>query len=142
MVADGLCERGYDATHASSSKGAAKLLEAGSPNFDAVVTDLRMPGLDGLELLSIAKRVDPARPVIVMTAYSAVDSAIESIRRGAYHYVTKPFKADELALFLGRALDEARLRKETGILRRALQEKFGVDDGTVARWLADEEESR
>ncbi|HEY2517283.1 MAG TPA: sigma-54 dependent transcriptional regulator [Polyangiaceae bacterium] len=126
MVADGLAERGYDATHVSSSKGAAKLLETGEPNFDAVVTDLRMPGLDGLEMLSLAKRADPTRPVIVMTAYSAVDSAIESIRRGAYHYLTKPFKADELALFLGRALEEARLRRETATLRRALHDRFSL----------------
>jgi two-component system response regulator HydG len=128
MVADGLCERGYDARHVSSSKGAVKLLEAGDPNFDAVVTDLRMPGIDGLEMLAIAKRTDPGRPVIVMTAYSALDSAIESIRRGAYHYLTKPFKADELALFLGRALDEVRLRKETANLRRALHDRFSIEN--------------
>ena len=128
MLADGLCERGYDAKHISSSKSAAKLLEAGAPNFDAVVTDLRMPGIDGLEMLAIAKRTDPTRPVIVMTAYSALDSAIESIRRGAYHYLTKPFKSDELALFLGRALEEARLRKETATLRRALHDRFSIEN--------------
>ncbi len=122
MVADGLSERGYDARHLSSSKAAARWLEEGDPAFDAVVTDLRMPGIDGLEMLSIAKRADPARPVIVMTAYSAIDSALESIRRGAYHYLTKPFKTDELAIFLGRALDEVRLRKETAALRRALHD--------------------
>jgi two-component system response regulator HydG len=128
MVADGLFERGYDAKSVSSSKSAAKLLEAGDPNFDAVVTDLRMPGVDGLEMLAIAKRTDAARPVIVMTAYSALDSAIESIRRGAYHYLTKPFKSDELALFLGRALDEVRLRKETATLRRALHDRFSIEN--------------
>jgi two-component system response regulator HydG len=77
-----------------------------------------------------------------MTAYSAVDSAIESIRRGAYHYLTKPFKADELALFLGRALDDARMRRETATLRRALRERLGVDDDALARWLAEKEASR
>jgi two-component system response regulator HydG len=140
-VADGLTERGYDARHVSSSKGAAKLLEAGDPNFDAVVTDLRMPGIDGLEMLSVAKRTNPGRPVIVMTAYSALDSAIESIRRGAYHYLTKPFKADELALFLGRALDDVRLRKETASLRRALHDRFSIENligsSAVMREVAD-----
>jgi two-component system response regulator HydG len=124
MVADGLSERGYDATSVSSSKEAARLLEATNSELDAVVTDLRMPGVDGLEMLSISKRAAPSRPVIVMTAYSAVDSAIESIRRGAYHYLTKPFKADELALFLERALDEARLRRETANLKLALRERY------------------
>ena len=72
MVADGLGERGFDATAIGASASAAKLLEANDPRFDAVVTDLRMPGIDGLEMLSIARRTDPGRPVIVMTAYSAV----------------------------------------------------------------------
>jgi two-component system response regulator HydG len=122
MLVDGLAERGYLATSVSSSKEAARLLES-STDFDAVVTDLRMPGVDGLEILSIAKRAAPSRPVIVMTAYSAIDSAIESIRRGAYHYLTKPFKADELALFLERALEDTRLRKEAASLKLALRER-------------------
>jgi two-component system response regulator HydG len=134
MVADGLAERGYDATVASSSAQAVKLLEAKGSRFDAVVTDLRMPGPDGLELLSIARRADPGRPVIVMTAYSAIDTAVESIRRGAYHYLTKPFKVDELAIFLGRALDEAKLRRETATLKRALRDRFSIENlvGTSA----------
>jgi two-component system response regulator HydG len=123
-VADGLCERGYDAVPIDSSREAARLME--QEGFDVLVTDLRMPELDGIALLEVSKRVDPGRPVIMMTAYSAVDSAIESIRRGAYHYLTKPFKADELALFIDRALDEARLRRETVSLRRALKEHFAI----------------
>jgi two-component system response regulator HydG len=123
-LADGLSERGYDATPTDSSREAARLVQEGG--FDALVTDLRMPELDGLGLLEISRKVAPGRPVIIMTAYSAVDSAIESIRQGAYHYLTKPFKVDELALFLGRALDEARLRRETASLRRALRERFSV----------------
>jgi two-component system response regulator HydG len=124
----------------SSSKEAARLLESAT-DFDAVVTDLRMPGIDGLEILSIAKRAAPSRPVIVMTAYSAVDSAIESIRRGAYHYLTKPFKADELALFLERALEEAHLRKEAATLKLALRERYSpanlVGKSPAMRELAD-----
>jgi two-component system response regulator HydG len=87
-----------------------------------------MPQLDGLGLLAISKKTDPSRPVIVMTAYSALDSAIESIRQGAYHYMTKPFKVDELALFLERALGEARLRREAITLKRALRERLGLDN--------------
>ncbi|HEX3593875.1 MAG TPA: sigma-54 dependent transcriptional regulator [Polyangiaceae bacterium] len=123
-LADGLSERGYDAVAASSSREAARAL--GSDDFDVLVTDLRMPEPDGLALLAASKDANPARPVIMMTAYSAVDSAIESIRRGAYHYLTKPFKVDELALFVDRAMDEARLRRETVSLRRALKKQFAV----------------
>jgi FixJ family two-component response regulator len=117
-VADGLSERGYDAKPIDSSREAARLM--GQDELDVLVTDLRMPEFDGMALLEVSKHVDPGRPVIIMTAYSAVDSAIESIRRGAYHYLTKPFKVDELALFVDRALDEARLRRETVSLRREL----------------------
>jgi two-component system response regulator HydG len=122
MVADGLGERGYEAVAAGSSREAAERLE--SDSFDALVTDLRMPEVDGLGLLARSRKLDPARPVIVMTAYSAIDTAVESIRQGAYHYLTKPFKQDELALFLGRALDEARLRRETAQLRATLKQRY------------------
>ena len=124
-LADGLSERGYRAIPEGSSTAAARRLEQDG-DVDALVTDLRMPGLDGLGLLTLSRRLDPTRPVIVTTAYSAVDSAIESIRQGAYHYLTKPFKVDELELFLRRALEEARLRNEAVVLRRALRERFSL----------------
>ena len=109
-LADGLLENGYDAVALSSSREAAERLVEDS--FDALVTDLRMPGIDGLELLKLSRAAAPARPVIVMTAYSAVESAIESIRQGAFHYLTKPFKLDELVLFLSRALEDSQLRRD------------------------------
>ena len=124
MLADGLSERGYQAVPEKSSRKAARLLEG--PSFAALVTDLRMPEMDGLQLLEISRRLAPDRPVIVMTAYSALDTAIESIRRGAYHYATKPFKIDEIALFLGRALDEVRVRREATSLKRALRDRFAI----------------
>jgi two-component system response regulator HydG len=123
-VADGLIECGYDALAIASSRLAAKMLAEEA--FDALVTDLRMPELDGLELLRISRAAAPSRPVIVMTAYSAVESAIESIRQGAFHYLTKPFKVDELSLFLSRALEDSRLRREAAALRSALRERFGL----------------
>ena len=126
MLTDGLAERGYDAVPLRSSREAAKRLS--DEPFDALVTDLRMPDVDGLGLLAIARKVAPGCPVILMTAYSAVETAIESIRQGAYHYLTKPFKVDELALFLGRALEESRVRREAASLRRALREHFELSN--------------
>jgi len=122
-IADGLEARGYHATAVAS--GTEAMMKLGEP-FDALVTDLRMPGVDGLELVASSRKIAPDRPVIVMTAFSAVDTAVESIRRGAYHYLTKPFKLDELDLFLARALDEARLRTRAASLQRALRDRFSL----------------
>ncbi len=126
MVADGLTEKGFEAQPVASSQDAVRWLE--QERVDALVTDLRMPSLDGLALLAISKRTAPLRPVILMTAFSAVDTAIEAIRQGAYHYLTKPFKVEELALFLDRAFDEASVRHEAAALRRVLQDRFSLEN--------------
>ncbi len=122
-IVEGLGDRGYEAIGVTSSTEAA--LRLGEP-FDAVVTDMRMPGIDGLELVSRSRAIAPDRPVIVMTAFSAIDTAVESIRRGAYHYITKPFKLEELDLFLGRALDEAHLRTRAANLELAMRDRFSL----------------
>jgi two-component system response regulator HydG len=88
-----------------------------------VVIDLRMPGADGMEVLAASRKLAPDRPVIIMTAFSAIENAVESIRQGAYHYLTKPFKIGELVIFLGRALEEVEMRRETTRLRRALEQE-------------------
>jgi two-component system response regulator HydG len=123
-IADGLRDRGWGATALASSQKALELLAGGG--VDALVTDLRMPDVDGLALLAASRRTKPTRPVIIMTAYGEVESAIESIRQGAHHYLVKPFKLDELVLFLERALDEQRVRSEARALRAALTERFSL----------------
>ncbi len=122
MLADGLADQGYAPVALASGKAALAHLE--SQPVDVLVTDLRMPDLDGLELLAASRRLDPARPVIVMTAYGAIDTAVESIRQGAFHYLTKPFKLKELVVFLERALEESRVRREAAALRTTLRERF------------------
>ena len=121
-LTDGLLDLGYDAVGTGSGLEAKRLLEEAPMEFAALVTDLRMPGLDGLGLLAVSQRLSRERPVIMMTAYSAVETAVESIRLGAYHYLTKPFKVSELDLFLARALSEASLKREARTLRQTLGE--------------------
>ena len=123
-VAAGLELRGYACRPLGTAEEAIAAIAEGK--HDALVCDLRIPGTDGLELLAQSRAICPESPVIVMTAFSGVDTAVESIRRGAYHYLTKPFKVDELVLFLRRALDESALRREA----RSLREAFGrpLDD--------------
>lgn len=93
-IAEGLELRGWCAIPVGGGVRALRLLELGL--CEALVTDLRMPHVGGLELLSFAKRHVPELPVIVMTAFSARDAALECVQRGAFHYVTKPFKIAEL----------------------------------------------
>jgi len=123
-LAEGLEDCGYDAVAAAGGIPARALL--GKETFDVLVTDLRMPDLDGLALLAASKALAPSRPVIVMTAYGAIDTAIEAIRQGAYHYLTKPFKVDELSLFVARALDEAAVRLEAATLKKNLRDRFSL----------------
>jgi two-component system response regulator HydG len=138
-TADALIDRGHDAVAVWRGREAIARLEA--EIFHAVVTDLRMPEVDGLAVLAASRRLDPERPVIVMTAFSAIDTAVESIRQGAYHYLTKPFKTDELAIFLKRAIDEYRLRREATALRTTLKQRFSsanlIGDSVAMRAVVD-----
>src|SRR5690606_10841578 len=109
-IADGLTDKGWEVTTASSPSEASALVRERS--VDLLVTDLRMPEVAGIALLDLSRKVAPERPVIVMTAFGAVDTAVESLRKGAYHYLLKPFKVAELDIFIRRALDERALRRE------------------------------
>jgi two-component system response regulator HydG len=120
-LADGLEALGWRVQAVGDATVAAELVRA--RQYDALVSDLRMPQLDGLKLLALAKELAPERPVIIMTAFSAIDSAVECVRQGAYHYLTKPFKVAELDLFLQRALENRALRQTARQLERALRQR-------------------
>ncbi len=129
-ISDALEDRGYDVARASTSDDVEALVR--DLSIEAVVTDLRMPGLDGIAVLELSRRLAPERPVIVMTAFGAVDTAVESVQKGAYHYLLKPFKVAELDIFLRRALAERELQTEAKTLRRALGDRYSIDQ-VVAR---------
>jgi len=124
MLADGLRAVGYEVRAASGREAAAL---ARDPEVDVLVTDLRMPEIDGITLLTLSKEVAPERPVIVMTAFGAIDTAVECLRKGAYHYLLKPFKVAELDLFVRRALDDRALRREAKTLKKALADRRSLD---------------
>jgi len=115
-LVDGLIDQQCDAVAFESAIAALEAVKTG--DIDVVVTDLRMPEMDGLALLDAIRAAAPQTQVIVMTAYGAVDSAVEAIRKGAYHYLTKPFKVDELVIFVRRAIAERALRREAATLRK------------------------
>jgi len=85
-----------------------------------VVTDLQMPGMSGIELLAAIRRIDEDLPVVLMTAYATIETAVEAMREGAFDYVTKPFSGDELMIAVDRAIEHGRLRTENQVLRAAV----------------------
>lgn len=95
---------------------------------DAVLTDIKMPGMDGLELLDQVKAIDSETPVLIMTAYSSVDSAIAALRKGAYDYVTKPFVNEDLLQTVKNALRTRELSKENRNLRRELDKRYSFSE--------------
>lgn len=119
-----LAELGYEVSEASDAHSAGRVFD-GQP-FDLVVTDVRMPGMSGLDLLTHVKRLRPQTEVILMTAYAEVDDAVQAIKRGAYDYITKPFTTQALVdkierLFAGRTATNAETETERfgGLLARS-----------------------
>ncbi len=105
----------------TASDGAKALGYLAASMFDVVVSDVRMPGLDGMTLLTAIKREQPEVEVVLMTAYATVESAVAAMKVGAYDYLTKPFDPDEAALVIQRAAERRRLKRETRDLRAALE---------------------
>ncbi|HEX7488342.1 MAG TPA: response regulator, partial [Anaeromyxobacteraceae bacterium] len=100
--------------------------------FDCVVTDLRMPGIDGLTGLKKFHEKLPDLPVVIVTAFATVDTAVEAMKSGAFDYLKKPFEPDELELIVERAVEHMRLKRENAQLRSALDGAFSVQ-GIIGR---------
>ncbi len=94
--------------------------------FDAIVTDLRMPGIDGIEGLRRFKAKVPEVPVILVTAFATVETAVEAMKAGAFDYLKKPFEPEELEIVVARAVEHGRIRRENAQLRRALTSEFSL----------------
>jgi DNA-binding NtrC family response regulator len=117
-----LSEEGYSVHTAADAEAGVNTLR--QQKIDLVVTDLRLPGMDGLEFLQAVKRVDARIPVIVMTAYGTVETAVEAMKAGASDYVLKPFSLEEMKLIVRKELDVHDLREENRSLREALGKRY------------------
>ncbi|NJC87600.1 MAG: sigma-54-dependent Fis family transcriptional regulator [Desulfuromonas sp.] len=117
-----LTKSGYEATAVAG--GAEALRQVAGESFDLVITDIKMPEMDGLELLRELKAFDPSLPIIVMTAYGTVENAVQALRAGAYDYVAKPFEIDELKLTVDKALERERLLAENRYLHAELESRY------------------
>ena len=116
-----LSERGYEVRAVADGDEAARELAA--RDYDALVTDVRMPRLNGLDLILAAQSTSPETTIIVMSAYGSHDLAIEALKAGAYDYLGKPFRPDEVLLVLRKAEERERLRRENLILRREMSRR-------------------
>jgi two-component system response regulator PilR (NtrC family) len=107
-----------------SSSGEEALTKFREQEFDLVLLDLLMPGMDGLEVLKEIKKIDPEVPIIIITAYASVESALSAMKMGAFDYIQKPFKNEELLLTISRALEHHQLKEENIRLQSELKKKF------------------
>jgi two-component system response regulator HydG len=125
MLAMELKRRGHEVETANSGLDAVKKLAASE--FDAIVTDLKLGDIDGLEVLKRAKARDPRIEVLVMTGHGSIDTAVAAMKAGAFDYLTKPVEPEELVLVLGKALERRRLIHEVERLREEVRGKYSFD---------------
>ena len=122
-VLDAVLRReGFDVLSASTGEEALNLLE--SEEFDLVILDVMLPGISGIDTLRAIRIANPTLPVIVITAFSSIDGAIEAMKQGAFHYIPKPFKNEEVVITVNKALEQRRLSRENERLKSELSEKF------------------
>jgi two-component system response regulator HydG len=122
-----LKSEGFHPVTAHGGRAGLAQLEAEPP--DVVLTDIRMPEVGGVEVLEAARRTVPGVPVILMTAQATLQTAMQAVNAGAYYYIQKPFRNDELVAILRRASEHRRLRSENQALRQALQRRDGAAGG-------------
>ncbi len=123
-LASRLTEEGYRVLEADT---AASALERHREGVDLVLLDYRLPDSDGLAVLKQIKEADPDTLVILLTAYSSIDTAVEAMKHGAYHYANKPFNVDEIVLLVEKALETTRLRREVRALRASQAQPYAID---------------
>jgi two-component system response regulator PilR (NtrC family) len=124
LLAERIAAEGMDAATAASAEEALPAIERGEA--DVVLCDLRLSGMDGIELLRRTKRVSPETDVVIMTAYASAETAVEAMRRGAYEYLIKPFQMDEVTMLLRRIIERRELVSENAALRDKLSARAGT----------------
>ena len=128
-----LTREGYETSAVGSGAEALRLVA--SERFDLVVTDIKMPEMDGLQLLAELKEYEPSLPIIVITAYGTIENAVQALRSGAYDYIAKPFENDEIKLTVAKAFERERLLAENRYLHAELEGRYdfsGIVGGSLA----------
>jgi two-component system, NtrC family, response regulator AtoC len=118
-------ERGYQVVEAENGQSALEAFDDGL--FDLIMLDYKLPDITGLDVLHGLRKLDQDAVVIMMTAYSTIETAVEAIKLGAFNYIAKPFQIEELLVTVDKALETTQLRREVREMRRHLQEEFGIN---------------
>jgi len=121
-----LKKEGHDVVTAENGNDALKAVQ--NEIFDLVISDVKMPGLDGIDVLKTIKDISPETVVIMITAFASTETAVEAMKLGAYDYITKPFKIDEIKLIIQKALEKRHLRNENILLKREIKSKAGFEN--------------
>ena len=122
---DSLVGEGYEVVAAETGRKGVDLLRKNQ--WDIIITDLKLPDLEGIEILKEAKFLNPSTEVILITAYGSIDSAVSAMKEGASDYLTKPFSMDELLLIVKRLLRMRQLEEENILLRKKVEERYGLE---------------
>jgi DNA-binding NtrC family response regulator len=120
-----LSHAGYEVTTAPDGNAALGLLK--SSRYDLLLVDLKMPGLSGLETLTMARKIDPTLMIVMLTAYATIETAVDAVKRGAFDYLAKPFTVDQLRLAVEQTLQQKQLLEESLTLRQQLATELGFD---------------
>src|SRR5437588_7657482 len=115
-------DEGYETRAVASGREALEGLNPG--DHDLALLDIRMPGMDGMELQGRLHEIDPELMIVIMTGYASVDTAVQALKRGAYDYIVKPVDPDELLHLISKALEHRIARREVARLRENMQEIF------------------
>jgi DNA-binding NtrC family response regulator len=108
---------GYEVTTTNNPLEVSKMLQ--EARYDLVITDLKMPLVDGIDLIDIIRGIDAAMPIIMITAYGTIETAEEAIQKGAYDFITKPFRKETILITIKRALEWKRMQSELAALKKS-----------------------
>ena len=126
MLSIMLKKEGHDVLTAANGAMAVEAIQ--NEIFDLIITDVKMPAIDGISLLRIVKEISPETIVVMITAFATAETAVEAMKLGAYDYIFKPFKIEEIKLVIQKALEKRLLRKENILLKREIEAKSGFEN--------------